>query len=132
MFRPSRRRFTILLLLALAFVAPWHKAAEAAGPAASPGWQTWKLAAQLWSTFSGLWSEAGCLVDPSGVCGGGSQAEHGCSEDPNGRCAAGPVTATAESGCTIDPDGRCGGEAGSSATTGDHGCSSDPNGGCGQ
>lgn len=111
MFRPSRRRFTLLLLLALAFVTPWQTAAEAAGPAASPGWQPWGLAAQLWNAFLGFWSESGCSLDPSGVCGTGSQADHGCSNDPNGRCASGE---------------------GSAATTGDHGCSSDPNGGCGQ
>jgi hypothetical protein len=84
MFRPSPRRLTILLLLALVFVAPWHIAAEAAGPAASPGWPPWELAAQLWNAFFGLWSENGCLVDPSGACGAGSQTEHGISQDPNG------------------------------------------------
>lgn len=133
MFRPSRRRFTILLLLALAFMAPWHAAAEAAdGPAASPGWQPWELAEQLWNAFLGLWSDNGCLIDPNGACGAGSQAESGCTVDPDGRCAGGPVTAAAESGCTVDPNGRCGGGEGPAATTGDHGCSGDPNGGCWQ
>ena len=132
MFRSSPRRFTILLLLALAFVAPWQATAEAAGQAASPGWQTWEVAAQLWNAFLGLWKENGCLVDPSGACGAGSRTEHGCSQDPNGRCASGAVTAATEAGCLVDPNGRCaGGGAGSAATMSDHGCSGDPNGVCG-
>lgn len=138
MTRPSRRRLTILLLLALTFVAPWHKSAEAAGPNSSPRWQAWDLAAQLWNAFSGFWSEAGCLVVPDGACGAGSQVEHGCSGDPNGGCAESAATEAAMSGCSLDPDGRCaGGGAGSAAMgfggcSGDHGLSSDPNGGCGQ
>lgn len=132
MFRPSRCRSTILLLLALAFVGPWTAAAEAAGRADSAWLQPWDLAAQIWNALVGLWGESGCSVDPSGACGSASQAEHGCSEDPNGGCAAGAATAVAESGCSVDPDGRCaGGEGGAAATTGDHGCSQDPNGGCG-
>ena len=130
MFRSSPRRLTILLLLALAFVAPWQAAAEAAGRAASPGWQSWDLGAQLWNAFLGFWNEAGCLIDPSGSCGAGSQADHGVSPDPNGLSAA---AATCDHGLTVDPNGRCaGGGAGSAVTTGDHGCSGDPNGTCGQ
>ena len=89
MSRPSPRRFTILLLLALAFVAPWHTAAEAADPAASPRWQSWELAQQLWDAFLGLWEDSGRFIGPSG----GSEVEsatttgnHGCSADPNGIC----------------------------------------------
>jgi hypothetical protein len=136
MFRPSRRRSTILLLLALALVGPWAAAAEAAGRA-EPAWlQPWVLAAQLWNALVDLWGESGCSVDPSGACGAGPQAgssaESGCSLDPNGRCAGGLAGAAAESGCSLDPDGRCaGGAGGAAATTGDNGCTVDPNGGCG-
>ena len=78
MFRPSRRRFTILLLLALAVVAPWpappKPLARPLPPVGSPG----SLQRSSGSAFTGFWSEAGCLVDPSGACGAGSQAESGC------------------------------------------------------
>jgi|SRR5215213_6653961 len=133
MFRPSRRRSTILLLLALALVGPWTMAAEAAGRADSAWSQPWDLAAQIWTAFIGLWGESGCSLDPNGACRTDLQVEHGCSQDPNGRCAAGAATAVAASGCSLDPDGRCtGGAGGAAATTVDHGCSGDPNGGCGQ
>jgi len=133
MFRPSRHRFAILLLLALALVGPWATAAEAAGRADSAWLQSWDLAAQIWNVLVGLWGDHGCSVDPNGACGAGLQVEHGCSQDPNGGCAAGAATAVAESGCTVDPNGRCaGGAGGAAATTVDHGCSGDPNGGCGQ
>jgi hypothetical protein len=111
MFRSSRRRTTILFLLALALVGPWTAAAEAADRAGSALLQPWDIAAQIWNALVGLWDESGCSLDPNGACGAGSQAE---------------------SGCTVDPSGRCGGGGGeTTATTGDHGCSADPNGGCG-
>lgn len=108
MFRPSRRRSTILLLLALALVGPWTAAAEAAGRA-EPAWlQPWDLAAQIWKSLVGLWDESGCSLDPNGACGAGSQAESGCSVDPNGRCAGGAAATTGDHGCSQDPNGRCG------------------------
>src|SRR3954468_24977511 len=112
MFRSSRHRSTILLLLALALVGPWPATAAAAGRV-EPGWrQPWDLAAQIWQAVVGLWDESGCSLDPSGTCGSGSQtgttAESGCSVGPDGRCAGGLATAAAESGCSLDPDGRCG------------------------
>ena|SRR6185436_8364545 len=111
MFRPSRRRATFLLLLALALVGPWTAAAEAAGRAESAWLQPWELAGRFWASLVKLWGESGCSLDPSCACGAGSQAENGC---------------------TVDPDGRCAGEAGGAeTTTGDNGCSVDPNGGCG-
>ena len=117
MFRRSRRRFTIVLLLALALLPAWPAAASAGDvePAWSRAFQPLDLALRLWEALAGLWRESGCSVDPSGTCGGGPQAG-----------------TTGENGCMVDPSGDCtGGTGGAETTSGDHGCSPDPHGGCG-
>ena len=134
MFRRSRRRFTILLLLALALLPAWPAAASSGEiePAWSRAFQSLDLALRLWKALAGLWGESGCSVDPSGTCFSGPQAgatgEAGCSLDPSGTCAdrAGGG-APAENGCSVDPSGECGADT----TTSDAGCSADPNGYCG-
>lgn len=129
MSRPSRRRSTILLLVALSLVGTGRPATEAAGTE-SGWWQSWNLAAWFWESLFELWGEEGCSADPNGTCGSGSQVEHGCSADPNGRCVGGSATAEGSQGnhgCSVDPNGRCASEA----ITGDNGCSLDPNGTCG-
>ncbi len=117
MFRRSRRRFTIGLLLALALLPAWPAAASSGGiePAWSRALQPLDLALRLWEALAGLWAESGCTVDPSGTC------------------FAGPSdSATGEAGCSLDPSGTCAdGAGGTEATTTDHGCSEDPNGACG-
>ena len=57
MFRPSRRRVTILLLLLLALVGPWAAAAEAGGNAEPAWWQPGELAAQIWNALVRLWGD---------------------------------------------------------------------------
>ena len=118
MFRRSRRRFTIVLLLALALWPTWPAAASAgeAGPAWSRAFQPLDLVLRLWTALTGLWGENGCSLDPSGTCGGG---------------VGGGATTTSDAGCMVDPSGTCGGAGGTETTSGDHGCSPDPNGGCG-
>lgn len=86
MFRPSRRRVTIVLLLVLALASPWSAAAEAAGETEPAWWQPWDLAAQVWDAFVGLWDTSGCSLAPNGTCDAGSQSQSGCSLDPDGRC----------------------------------------------
>jgi hypothetical protein len=119
MFRPSRIRGTVLLLLALALWGPLLATAEAGGvaePAGSRGFDPWRLAAQLWTSLSGLWDENGCSLDPDGRCAGGvagaatESLDEGCSVDPDGRCDRGAANAATESldeGCSLDPSGRC-------------------------
>lgn len=113
MVRPSRIRCTFLLLLALALLGALPISAEAE-PGGSHGFDPRSLAARLWVSLSGLWSENGCSVDPNGACGASSQAataENGCSVDPDGRCAGRPAGAATESldeGCSVDPSGGCG------------------------
>lgn len=138
MFRRSRRRFTIVLLLALALLPAWPAAASSGGiePAWSRAFQPLDLAFRLWAALASLWGESGCTVDPSGNCFSGPQAgatgEAGCMVDPSGACFSGPQAGTTrESGCSLDPNGGCvGGAGGTEAMSGDHGCSPDPNGGC--
>lgn len=108
MFRPSRRRVTILLLLVLALVGPWAAAAEAGGRAEPALWQSWDLAARFWAALIELWGQSGCSLDPDGTCGAGSQSQSGCSVDPSGRCVGGGATPASQSGCTVDPSGGCG------------------------
>ena len=50
-----------------------------------------ELFARGWSFLSSLWAEAGCSVDPYGLCGVSSApapilSEVGCEVDPHGRC----------------------------------------------
>jgi ABC-type sugar transport system substrate-binding protein len=90
MFRPSRRRVTILLLLALALVGPWTAAAQPGGSAERAAWQPWDLASRFWAAVIELWGESGCSVGP------------------DGRCAGGTPTSATQSGCSLDPSGRCG------------------------
>lgn len=121
MFRPSRLRCTVLLLLALVLLWPWPMAAEAAGEAST----AWSLPLDPWAFAARLWA---FLVS--------SATEEGCSVDPNGRCAGGVEggeTESLDNGCSVDPDGRCaGGGAEGQSPTGDNGCSVDPNGGYGR
>jgi hypothetical protein len=120
MARSLIRRIAVLCCLLLVFTAPWAAAEprEAYGPASS------QLLAQLWSWLSGFWSEEGCMIDPSGWCGG----DEGCMLDPDGRNQETPSPLYQEEGCMIDPNGRCG-EAPRPGNL-DEGCMLDPSG-CG-
>lgn len=66
---------------------------------------------RLWETLTGIWAEAGCILDPHGGCG--TTPDAGCILDPNGGgCSAvqtePPATAPrAAEGCIIDPNGGC-------------------------
>lgn len=107
----------------------------AAALSVSPVWAEPQAAApvgafnQLWSLLAELWSEAGCIIDPHGGCGGGaagSQAEAGCVADPHGGCGDAPTVSFAEAGCGIDPYG-CPGTR--NTPNADAGCGIDPHGG---
>ncbi len=45
----------------------------------------------LWNTFTRIWAEHGCILDPNGRC----QPDQGTS------------SITGDNGCAADPDGRC-------------------------
>ena len=85
MARSFGRRIAVLFLLVILLVSPW----AAAEPRDSREEASPHLLAQLWSWLSGLWGDEGCMIDPSGRCGGA------------------PVPAQVDEGCMIDPDGRC-------------------------
>ncbi|MFL6199089.1 MAG: hypothetical protein ACJ76J_07930 [Thermoanaerobaculia bacterium] len=74
----------------------------------------------VWSFFTSIWSEAGCRMDPSGLCVPAPQVDEGCIMDPNGRCLPAPRT---DEGCRMDPSGGC-----LPAPQADEGCGMDPNG----
>lgn len=45
----------------------------------------------VWSFLTDLWgapeqTDAGCRMDPSGVCSSQPQSDGGCRMDPNGQC----------------------------------------------
>lgn len=70
---------------------------------------------RLWSALTGVWAEAGCIIDPNGGCGASPAApgtDEGCIIDPHGGCAAvliePPAPApTPDEGCILDPHGGC-------------------------
>jgi hypothetical protein len=106
MSRPPVHRIAVLLLLA-AFLLPLQAASAAPGPA--PGFLP-----QLWTLLAGLLPDAGCILDPSGLCKGVAPAlpaslDAGCGLDPDGRCkgTAPALPAALDAGCIIDPSGGC-------------------------
>lgn len=103
-----------LLLLATCLALPWpavaapQKAATASAHSA--------FLNRAWSFLQGLWADAGCWIDPNGLCATGNAqltTDAGCGIDPGGRCItdgaplAQPNPPGLDSGCWIDPNGRC-------------------------
>ncbi len=104
---PRLVRLALVFVLAATLAVPVLSAAPAAGAEPRPG-----LLVSLWSLLTGLWSDNGCEVDPSGRClvsqGAAATGDNGCSADPDGHCLAGQGTATtSDNGCEADPNGRC-------------------------
>lgn len=100
------RRIAVAFLLAVFLIAPW----AAAEPRDDRGAASPQLLAQLWSWLSTLWGEAGCILDPSGRCGGPpapTQVDAGCGLDPSGRCGGTSAPTQVDAGCGIDPSGGC-------------------------
>jgi len=97
-----RKRITVLALAA-ALATPWVAAAapSARQHAARPSLlgQIWLALTSLWSTRAGatVTPDAGCRMDPSGMCLTGDTAgagfavtpDEGCRMDPNGMCLTG-------------------------------------------
>jgi hypothetical protein len=119
---PRHRRNCAALLLAAMLLVPWTASAAPRCPAelctASPA-----SLPRFWSLFTGLWEDAGCILDPSGGGCAGTQStvpaspaflDAGCGIDPSGGCKGGKQsTAPAapsfpDLGCGIDPSGACG------------------------
>jgi len=40
--------------------------------------------AGLWDWWTGLWADAGCIIDPGGRCAPAPSQDEGCIIDPNG------------------------------------------------
>ena len=92
-----RRKIVLLLLVAVLAAAatgaaePLRAASVRGGSQATPD-----LAVRFWHWLTGVWVEAGCILDPNGRCipgpGEGSTSTHqgdeGCIIDPNGRCGS--------------------------------------------
>ncbi len=74
----------------------------------------------VWSFLASAWSEAGCIMDPDGLCALAPRTAEGCIMDPDGRCRPAPQS---DEGCIMDPSGRC-----LPALQLDEGCIMDPNG----
>jgi hypothetical protein len=104
--RPSR--FLFIVLTTAVLVNP----AWGANPERQP-LRAADLLDRLWSTLTGIWAEAGCIIDPHGGCGTSPTApgtDAGCIIDPNGGCAAvqaEPPAPRTDEGCIIDPNGGC-------------------------
>jgi hypothetical protein len=117
---PVRRSLAVLMLAAILLVP----CAASAAPRSTGELRTPSsgFLPQLWSLIAGLWPDAGCILDPSGLCKGtqGTAApvppaslDEGCGIDPDGRCkgtqgTAAPKPASLDEGCILDPNGRCG------------------------
>lgn len=55
---------------------------------------------QARSFLTPVWSEEGCMIDPSGKCA--PRTDEGCHIDPSGGC----LSERADTGHLIDPNGR--------------------------
>jgi hypothetical protein len=100
-------RITVLFLLAVLLTAPWSAAAEPRVAEESAP----RSFGQAWSWLSALWSEIGCIIDPSGLCRlGAENLDTGCGIDPSGGCRDSSEGGEPDRdiGCGIDPDGGCG------------------------
>lgn len=108
MFMRRSCRFVFAVLLLAVLVQPaWG---------VSPERQTQPvvdLLDHLWDFLTGVWAEAGCIIDPNGSCGLTPAApgiDEGCILDPHGAAVhaepPAPTPATDE-GCIIDPHGGC-------------------------
>jgi hypothetical protein len=106
MSRSLVSRVAALFILSLLLAAPW----SAAEPRQDRGAVPARVLSRLWGHLSILWSDIGCVIDPSGRCGGSpspSQTDIGCGADPDGRCHA-ATPSQADIGCILDPSGGCG------------------------
>jgi hypothetical protein len=84
MSRSIVRRAAVMFVLCIVLSAPWSTAAPRQDhKAPSP-----PLLGQLWSQLAALWSDIGCIADPSGSChrSVAAQGDIGCILDPSGRC----------------------------------------------
>lgn len=124
MSRSVVRRTAALFVLSVLLAAPWSTAAPRQIPRAAPA----PLVSRLWSRLTALWSDIGCILDPSGLCRGSAlpQGDIGCILDPGGACHGSAAT-QGDIGCIADPNGAC---RGSALPQGDIGCIIDPNGAC--
>jgi hypothetical protein len=111
---PRSSRFFAVLLLILLAVPVTLQAAEPrrdAGPISTAG-GTWGLLAQVWDLLTGVQTDNGCRIEPSGLClpnaSATPTADNGCRLDPNGLCLPGAsAIPTPDNGCRIEPNGLC-------------------------
>ena len=101
---PHRRlaRIFLVVLIATLLCAPaW------ATPGRSSEARLFDVLARLWGSFTAVWAEHGCKLDPNGGCAAVAEptTDSGCKIDPNGGCAA--SQATSDEGCALDPHGGC-------------------------
>lgn len=88
-----RLKIAILVLAAILLATTSWAGSLRSEPAHAAGLQLHEILARLGDLFLHLWSEEGCMIDPSGYCLPGTEA-------------ASPA-AQGDEGCMIDPDGRC-------------------------
>jgi hypothetical protein len=93
-------RFALVLVLGLLLTAPPSWAGGPASRHAAP-----EALTRLWSLLTGVWADAGCIIDPHGCFL--PQGDAGCGIDPHG-CSPGQSPAALpqiDEGCIIDPHG---------------------------
>lgn len=95
-------RLAFVLVLALGLAAPSSWAAGIENPRTAP-----EVVTRLRNLLTGLWAEAGCIIDPHGGCAAPIQPDEGCIIDPNGGCRGGAAPVQPDAGCIIDPNGGC-------------------------
>jgi len=82
MSRLPARRIVVCLVFAAFLLLPW--AASAEPRPASPGFLP-----RFWTLLTSLWPDAGCILDPDGLCKGPAlpaSLDEGCILDPSGGC----------------------------------------------
>jgi hypothetical protein len=98
-------RFAFVLVLGLLLTAPPSWAGVPGSRHAVPDVLT-----RLWGLLTGVWIDAGCIIDPHGCLSQQAPAvDEGCALDPHG-CSPGhasTVLPKPNEGCIIDPHGGC-------------------------
>lgn len=86
----SIRCTTAALLLLAGLLTPAAVRAEPGTQKSTAALAPLDLLSRLWGALTSLWGDAGCIIDPNGVCsaraGAVGQVDAGCILDPDGRC----------------------------------------------
>lgn len=94
---------TILLLAVPSSHAAEGRTEDRSGWGVARAVLSWSFFSDFWEVVSGVWTNNGCEMDPSGRCWDSVQRENGSILAPDGDVDS----SWADNGCEFDPNGRC-------------------------